>query len=392
MRVELKREERGAVAVVTAMLALVLCMTAAFATDLGAAYNSKRQLQTAADAAALAAAQVYARYPGTCDSIRTAHFAEANAAATSYLTKNRPGATTPDITVATCAAAGGRIEVTVSTAGDTPTTFGRLAGVDSITTGRAATARTMVGASSGKLRPYALCSSDVPPAASLPSGVIEITQPGQAHTGSDCSAAEAGGNWWYVACPEDSNGSMSADEVGAALENGCSDNVEIVTPQNSFSSSTLSASLTAHCVKGSPRTPSCLAGDTGNSSNQNKKAYEKWAGLLGKTITLPVFCTASTCTPDTVNGSGSQAAYPVYKIASVVVCGFHIYDNASQSYAGGNCAGNGFNEAYVDAIDKKEVRLFLKFVMVRSAESNIPNDCALGTGCDGGLRTTSLVK
>ena len=60
MRVLLRRldrdDERGAVAIMTALLLVVLLVAAAFAVDAGNAYAQNRQLSVAADAAALAAA------------------------------------------------------------------------------------------------------------------------------------------------------------------------------------------------------------------------------------------------------------------------------------------------------------------------------------------------
>src|SRR5215213_11026244 len=50
------RDERGAVAVLTAVLAIVLFGIAALVVDLGVARDSRRQAQNTADAAALAAA------------------------------------------------------------------------------------------------------------------------------------------------------------------------------------------------------------------------------------------------------------------------------------------------------------------------------------------------
>src|SRR4051794_20992600 len=79
----LRRDERGAVAVLSAALATLLCLMAGFSVDFGMAYNMKRQLQTSADAAALAAASVYAKYPGSCDQLlaKPAYKTEAQAAA-----------------------------------------------------------------------------------------------------------------------------------------------------------------------------------------------------------------------------------------------------------------------------------------------------------------------
>ena len=74
-----KRDERGATMVVIAFISIVLIGISGFTIDLGAAYVSKRNLQKATDAGALAAAQVLTTYTGTCPQVRdnSVAFAEA---------------------------------------------------------------------------------------------------------------------------------------------------------------------------------------------------------------------------------------------------------------------------------------------------------------------------
>lgn len=389
-----RRDERGAIAIMAAAVATALFVVAAFAVDFGMAYNSKRQLQTAADAGVLAAAAVYTKYPGTCSTLalNTAYRTEAQTAADKYRLENRPGSTGTTIAV-TCNAQG-ELEVTYATTGSTEKVFGQLAGGggSTITTSRTASAVVDVPpAVSENVRPYMLCSADVP--VGTPGGVVEIKPPGQAHGGSDCAGAEAGGNWWFVDCQTEggnSNGSMSAEEMGEAIRNGCTNTISIVRPQNSSTSGTLSSSLTANCKTGSPATASCLDGDTGNSSLQNKKAYEAWDDILGKSVIFPVFCTDPTCSPDTVSGTGTNSRYPVYKLAAAVVCGFHIYDNNVKVSATGDCSGNPYTFSYVNAKDKKDVYLYLKFTYVQTSSDLTQAECALSTVCDGGVRRVHL--
>ena len=68
MRVQVRRrDERGAVAIITALLAVLLLGISAFTVDMGMAYVTKRQLSSASDAAALAADMVYkSQYKGLC--------------------------------------------------------------------------------------------------------------------------------------------------------------------------------------------------------------------------------------------------------------------------------------------------------------------------------------
>jgi hypothetical protein len=376
----------------TVMVTFVLMVTSAFAVDLGIAFNSKRQLQTAADAAVLAAAAVYAKYPGTCAQLvtNTAYLTEAQAAADAYRDANRTGST--GLTITPACNSQGELEVGYSASRTTDTVFAKLLGVESIGTERQAAALVDVPNSINYgVRPFALCSADLP-TGTTPSTVVEITPPGQAHGGSTCAAAQAGGNWWYVTCDIAGGGTSDGSPHGMAeaLANGCTNTMRIVTPQDKTTSSTLSASMTASCVTGMAATASCLDGDTGNSSLANPIGYGAWDLVLGKTIFLPVFCSTPVCTPDTVTGTGTSSRYPVYSIASVVVCGYHIYDKANKVSNTGNCAGNTFTQAYLESKDSHDVYLYLKFVRVLTSQDQTTSDCALGTTCDAGLRRVRL--
>ncbi|HET7431886.1 MAG TPA: pilus assembly protein TadG-related protein, partial [Nocardioides sp.] len=61
-----RQDERGAFAVLFAALTVMLLVLSAFTVDLGQAYVSKRQLQTAADAGVLAAGQVFIGQTMSC--------------------------------------------------------------------------------------------------------------------------------------------------------------------------------------------------------------------------------------------------------------------------------------------------------------------------------------
>ena len=386
------RSERGAIAVLTVALTFVTMLTSAFAVDLGMAYTSKRQLQTAADSAVLAAAAVYAKYPGTCaDLVANATYrAQAQAAADSYRTENRSGsAGTP---IAPACNSQGELEVGYAATGSTATTFANLVGIDSISTGRSAKALVDVPTSiSYGIRPYALCSADLP-TGPAPSTVVEVKPPGQAHGGSSCASGQSPGNWWFNVCDIQGGGTSqgSPSDMANAIVNGCTNTIRIVTPQDKTTPSTLSTSLTAKCTSGFAYSSTCLQGDTGNSSLSNNTAYSAWNSVLGKTIYLPVFCSDPTCAPDTVNGNGSNVYYPVYSIASVVVCGYHLYDKNNQVSNTGDCAGNTWTKTVIESRDKKDIYLYLKFVRVLTSQDQTTSDCALGTSCDGGLRRVRL--
>ncbi len=83
------RDEQGATLVLVALLATFLLVLSGFAVDFGQAYMSKRNLQKAADAGALAAAQVLDAVPGNVlptSAPTPAAIAEAEAAADEYRT------------------------------------------------------------------------------------------------------------------------------------------------------------------------------------------------------------------------------------------------------------------------------------------------------------------
>jgi Flp pilus assembly protein TadG len=95
-----RRDERGAVVLVTAAFSVAMVAIAALVVDVGALHDERRQLQNGADAAALAVAHSCAL--GTCDSTLAAGLANANA---------RDGAAKVDSVVASVASR----KVTVAT-------------------------------------------------------------------------------------------------------------------------------------------------------------------------------------------------------------------------------------------------------------------------------------
>lgn len=417
MRVQLSRgrSEDGVVAILVVVVAVVLLTVSAFVADLGVAYTSKRQLQTAADAGALAAAKRFAEEPGTCAQLKANFTDEAEGAAEDVASANRDAQVNEGFAV-DCLTSGpydGALQVTYRASGVTPTFFGGIVG-DEISTEREASAVVYVPGSDYKLRPYGLCSMDVPAVTAMPTGVLEVKMPGQAHAGSGCPSAQAGGNWWFMSCPGTDSSGMNPHEVATAIREGCANGAEVVTPQNATTPATLSASLTANCKVQSDVSPSCLDADTGNSSLSNPDPVDAWGDILGETIVVPVFCATPTCSPTTVDGAGTGRVYPVFKLAAVVVCGYHMYDKGSDTINTGDCAGNTFNDTYADLLGcssannaclpawnpdgtvapdqkpKETVRLFLKFVQEVTGVTVVK--CDLGGACDGGVRQVAMSR
>src|SRR5688572_28148142 len=82
-----RRDEQGAVAILVAVIALALLVTAALVVDLGLARDVKRQSQSAADASALAAGNVLYDFDNGC-SIAVPCVTEAVTAAKNYALEN----------------------------------------------------------------------------------------------------------------------------------------------------------------------------------------------------------------------------------------------------------------------------------------------------------------
>lgn len=316
-----RRGEEGAVALIVAVLVVAFFTIAASTIDFGQAYVTKRQLSTSADAAALAAAQYYATLPGTCVQLSASSTYATNAqnVANSYMGKNFPGAT-PGTVSARCAP-DGSLWVSFSNSATDAATFGQFAGVNSITTNRAATADVSVPPGTGGVIPYPICLSQA--AALGISGtptpaVLEIDYP------SDCDSDPAG-NWYTLDCPEDA-GNSAANDVAKI----CTTAITAIkgTPPNP---PTLAEAQAACHYTPSPPTPysadpGCLRGNTGNPSNGNTQNCSNngttsdmcfWESLLGQPVVLPVFYDNS------YTGSGSNSHWPVIGFVAATICGFH---------------------------------------------------------------------
>jgi hypothetical protein len=152
-----KRDERGAVALITVGLAAVLLVISAFTVDFGMAYATKRQLSSASDAASLAADAVYkSEYQGLCTvpgndpnnpvAANANVRAHAEAAADSLFVQNFPKGTAADGNITNLSCNGTGVQVTYTASGTSSSPFGVLAGGSgTITTAGTAAAAYSVG-------------------------------------------------------------------------------------------------------------------------------------------------------------------------------------------------------------------------------------------------------
>lgn len=386
------RDEKGAVAIMTALLATILLVMSGFVIDFGMAYVSKRQLQTASDAAALAAVAEYTQYPGTCESLLSNSVARADAqeAADDYRKRNHDESTGSTIEVSCLGT--GELQVAYTSTATTPSLFGPLAGADDeITTDRSAAAAIGVGQSTGSgLRPLAMCSAQLPH--TIDNQVYRVDFPGDGHKlFPGCPDSESPGSWWTLDCPGERTGSTSAGLV-TQIHDGCPDDVSIVPGQEAaVSPGSLSSILTGFCHGEAPQgSEECLSGDPGQLDSGHIE--DSWRYLIDTqtTIILPVFCVPPDCVPTTLTGNSTNAVFPVHKLASVVVCGYHFGKSVRYDFFNGACANKGTHSARMDS--SKDNYLLLAFKNVQVSGGTRPAGCRLGAGCDGGVRNVRMTE
>lgn len=394
-------DEDGAVAIIVAILLIVLLGISAFAVDFGLAYTTKRQIQTAADAAVIAAASTYVDATGTCGELvddttpaGAALRADARSRAEAITTQNAPGAE-PILAEfdVQCSSTGG-VEVTWATTEASPRGLGGVWGQGDIVTERRATASLEVpGGVVEGLRPYFMCSLDLPnPDGPYPTKVMRI---GGVTNGSDYAPGcpEPSGNWWTINCPEDL-GSNSDSSLRTAIQYGCQYPVEVV--ENPVPAPPDDDGLEAACPPISPASATiaddCLEANPGNITTQQAA---RWDIVMNRDdlVILPVFCGGNTCTPDPaiIGSGGNNAEYPIYAFAAMRVCGYH-FGNKQNVRTTGTCANNPDGLTVTPGGSQSHYML-ATFERVQVSGSVSPSGCSLGDdNCDGGLRQVFLTS
>lgn len=387
-----RRDESGAIAVLTGLVLVILLGMCAFTADIGVAYVNKRQLQTAADAAALGAAVVFAQgtTSGTgCAGMVTAHQTEALAEATAKVADNDNDANpaTPTFTP-TCDALG--LKVTVKAAAVSPGFFGPLFGRSSYAVDRTASARVTVAGSVGAgMRPLALCSRDLLTLTSFPTPVMKFTGPSQGGGGSaqDCPDTMNPGNWWTLRCPS------SNDNLAYNLSHGCRNPVSVVPNQPSPGSPTLPSYLLNYCANPSTHPESCLTSDPGNMRDNGSLSAMKALVDSGETFFLPAFCGTPVCNPGAVSpDGGSNTIYPVFRLIAVRLCGFHFGNgNGTYQTSAGDCGNNPSN--FNASSGGNQANYMLVSVQQVNVSGPIVNTgCTVGQPCDTGLRQVTMTE
>ncbi|KRE57167.1 pilus assembly protein TadG-related protein [Phycicoccus sp. Soil748] len=386
-------------AVTVAILSVVLLGIGAFTIDFGMSYADTRQLQTSADAAALAAANYLKTQTGTCPTL-VADASVINAArdkAEYIRTRNRPGSSVESMQV-TCVDGNKSLQVRYVSGGSTPSFLGGIFGKSSpYTSSRPATALVEVARTGIGVRPYAICASQIPSNA-LQSGVVfKMQLPASGNT--TCPDAGSSGNWWTVDCPE--AGSNGTDALADKTVNGCTLPITIVPdqvpapPAPARTPLELKNYLEGYCTV---RGPSCLSANPGNLSSE--PLANAWQTLVDaqKKIVLPVFCggppTGACSSSAVVNAGGNNAIYPVQSLIGVQVCGYHWSNSKNGQAVTGDCAA--YNTVPFNAGDgtNQDKYLLLRAVPITISEGDsLPGICAIGDPtCDFGLKQVFLTE
>jgi Putative Flp pilus-assembly TadE/G-like len=391
-----RRNERGVATILVALLAVSLLLMAGIVLDFGQAYMSKRNLQKAADAGALAAAQELTQFEGKCSDVlsNSTALGKAKAAATKYRDLNRESYLPPSSDIEYSVSCDPDLKVLVVRYGVTGTTqsfFGPLIGRgQTLSTDRRAEATIDVAPFAGEgVRPLAICSAQisvVPKPANYP--FLRIDSPkNSVKLPATCPAITGGGNWWVLDCPDEPSGQSTEWQV----RNGCENSVSIIPGQeDTLTPGELTVVLGGACA---PKDDSdtCLSGDTG--SIDSGQVATAWKELVQKETAsiFPVFCAVPQCSASSIEGTGTGTVYPVYKMVSAIVCGYHFSKTEKFHSSSGQCAGlPSAMQAGDDPAGNEENYLIIKFLNVRTSGSNQESECALGADCDGGLRRTRL--
>lgn len=415
-RADRVRSESGATAILVGLLFVALLVIASFTTDFGMAFVSKRQLQTGADAAALAAAAEYAKYPGNCTSLanNVDARADADAAADAVFVENqlvRQKNVTGAITSVQCRDGDGdglandELEVVFN---DEATTQGFLSGED-VTTKRLAAASVAAVSSVYKgLRPYIICSEDLPPAPYPQEGFVQIDFPDEEVKVGEGDCPHPAGNWFTLDCPHNGNSDNGNPGLADNTEFGCQAPVAVVADQDHSSPQALSDSLLEGCDPQVNMDRDCLSANPGQINSE--LIWSAWESLVGKSIILPVFCGSPTCDPVAIfstatpappsgkgpkakPGVGDNALYPVHKFAGVKVCGWHWGSKHSGAYSSATGSADPCYGADATPGDANSRYLLLHFTNIVTSGEAGPMPCPLGDpSCDTGPRRVYLTR
>ena len=298
--------EQGAVAIIVAISSLLMFGFAAYAIDAGNLWQTRRNMVTATDAAALASASDYATGGNGCSS-----------SASAYVSLNRG-----DGSVESCAASGsgtdaGRVTVRAGTTIDY--TFAGIFGLDTKRVRSTTTAEWGIPSGALGLRPFGLCLNanaqlaawlNLPTGPTGTSGTIRITY---GKSQPNACGTNVPGNWGV----QDFDG-------------GANSNADTKT-------------WTHDGYPGLVSIGAAIPGDTGAFSNSLNSELS-YLQATGQTFALPIF--------DSATGNGSGARFHIVAVVDVRLVGFlttgaqanRYFDLVfSRAVLQGTCCGTGLD-------------------------------------------------
>ncbi len=225
---QLRRCERGQAIVLMVLFLTVMVGLVTLVVDLGSWFRSQRQLQSAADAAALAGAQALPNSPG-----------DASALAQQYATKNAFDLSSADYSIGSDLASNDRITVHVTRT--TPGFFAKVFGIDSVRVGATAIAQAKMMAKAKHVAPI----------------TVRDTHPMLGGSGCPCFGpgnettlplrTGAPGGFALVDLSGNGNGTTSNDVIADWIEGGYPDDLSVGTylsdPGAKFNNSRIQAAL-----------------------------------------------------------------------------------------------------------------------------------------------------
>jgi Flp pilus assembly protein TadG len=252
---QLRRCERGQALVLMVLLMVALLGLATLVVDAGSWFRSKRQLQSTADAAALAGAQALPNSPGN-----------ASALAQQYATKNAPDLSSADYSIRSDLAPNDQITVHVTR--NAPGFFARIFGLASVQVGATATAEAKTMAQARHVAPI----------------TVKNTHPMLSGSGCPCFGpgnettiplrTGAPGGFALVDLSGSGNGTTGNDQIASWIVNGYPDYLPVGT----------------------------YFSDPGAKFN-NSQIQDALNSRIGSELLFPVY--------DTYSGGGSNAGYHV---------------------------------------------------------------------------------
>lgn len=313
MRDRPHRDERGAVALLVAILSVVLFGAAAFVTDMGIAYSNQRDLQNGVDAAALAIGNkiaVTAKRTDDCTTLAAQwNGVPANTIAQPIFTKNDPSSSAA-LTGATvqCEPIPGftsdQLVIHVTSTQTNSTTFGRIFGVNSLIVSRQARVITGNGLPY-LLRPFGVCQADaqtledgITPTHPYKQHTVVFPNPSQAHAGT-CGGAN--GNAGLL--------DLDGGGGGRGGQGACTDDVK----------HWISCGFNGKVVE-----PTDVPGQSGNFGGGDLDSY--MAQLDGADFAIPVYTK--------ITGNGNNASYHVTGFIVVELCGWDFQVTSTDAIAG----------------------------------------------------------